>query len=130
MADQPRPDDLAQLRAELAAVRARLARVERRRPRRLVPLALVAALVALLPLSALAALAFNDLNPGSVHNPNIQAIADAGIPTGCDPGVSYCPNGLVTREEMASSLARPAGLGGNPPVANALTAVSATTATS
>jgi hypothetical protein len=38
---------------------------------------------------------------------------------------AYCPKANVTREEMASFLARAAGLGGNPPVANAQTAASA-----
>ena len=70
----------------------------------------VALLVALAPLSILAANPFNDLNPGSVHNDNIDAIYNAGITTGCDPNVSYCPNDFVTREQMASFLARAAGL--------------------
>lgn len=94
-------------------------RSRRRLPRRLVPLAPVALLVAILPLSALAAISFNDLNPGSVHNANIQAIADAGSTTGCDPGVSSCPDRNVTREEKASFLARTAGLGSNPDVGHA-----------
>ncbi len=111
------------LQTEVAALR-RYGR-HRRTARRLLPLAVVALLVALVPLSSLAALTSNDLNRNSVHNANIQAIADAGITKGCDPGVAYCPNGLVTREEMASFLARTAGLGGNPPVANALTAQTA-----
>jgi hypothetical protein len=130
MAEQPRPDDLAQLRAALAAqqihvanLHADLARLQRRRrlPRRFLPLALVALLVALLPLALLAATPFNDLT-GGVHDANIEAIYNAGITRGCDPNVSYCPTDLVTREEMASFLARTAGLGDNPPVANAATA--------
>jgi hypothetical protein len=124
MAEPHHPDDLAQLRAELAAQRAAIARLTRHRqlPRRALPLLLAALLVALVPIAALAANPFVDLNPNSVHNANIDAIYTAGITTGCDPGVAYCPNGLVTREEMASFLARTAGIGGNPPVANAKTA--------
>jgi hypothetical protein len=124
MATPSMQDVLAQLasqQAQIADLQAARRRARRRFPRRLLPLALVALFVALMPLSAFAAISFNDLNAGSVHNPNIQAIADAGITTGCVPNVSYCPNDNVTREEMASFLARTAGLGDNPPVADAAT---------
>jgi hypothetical protein len=130
-------DDFAALHERLVAqeattatLRAEVARLRRRRlPRRALPLLLAALLVVLIPLGTLAANPFTDLNPNSVHNPNIDAIYTAGITTGCDPGVAYCPNGLVTREEMASFLARTAGLGNNPPVANAKTAQTAQSAT-
>ena len=124
-----RPDDLAGLRAELLAQRAEIAALKRRRrlPRRALPVLLATLLVALVPLATLAANPFNDLT-GGVHDANIDAIYTAGITRGCDPDVSYCPTGLVTREEMASFLARTAGLGDNPPVANALTAQLAATA--
>jgi len=92
------------------------------------PLALVALLVALTPLSLLAAGPFNDLT-GGVHDANIGLIYDAGITKGCVPNVAYCPTANVTREEMASFLARTAGLGTNPPVVNAKTAQTATLAT-
>ena len=67
--------------------------------------------------TALFAANFTDLNAGSPHNANINAIADAGITKGCNPpdNDQYCPNDLVTREQMACFLARTAGLGGNPP---------------
>jgi hypothetical protein len=110
----------------------RLARLERERDdaqglrrraargwRRFGAAVVVALLVALVPLSLLAANPFGDLNPNSVHNDNIDAIYNAGITTGCDPNVAYCPNAFVTREEMASFLARTAGLGQNKAVANA-----------
>lgn len=123
MAEQHRPDDLAQLRARLDAQETEIARLKRhRRPRRFLPLALVGLLVALLPLSILAAGPFGDLNAGrDAANADIQAIADVGITKGCNPPdfTNYCPNDLVTREQMASFLARTAGLGGNPPIANA-----------
>ena len=125
--------ELATLRDDHAALRAQLARAPRRQLRhrlvRTLPSLTVALLVALVPLSVLATNPFTDLNAGSVHNPNIDAIFNAGITTGCDPGVAYCPNAFVTREEMASFLARTAGLGSNPPVANALTAQTAVNAT-
>ena len=147
MAQHPRPDDLAQLRALImdqqaalaaqravtAAQQARLAQLERRRfPRRFLPLAIVVLLAALMPLSMLAAgPTFSDLGTAApVHQPNIQAIGDAGISTGFeDPNDPtkrvYDPKANVTREEMASFLARTAGLGGNAPVANAKTAQTA-----
>jgi hypothetical protein len=132
MADEHTRAELARLRAELADLRATVSAQQatvaalrpgphpRRRPRRALPLALAALLVALVPLATLAA-GFTDLNPGSPHNGNIAAIAAAGITTGCNPPdyTQYCPNDYVTREQMASFLARTAGLGGNPPVANA-----------
>jgi hypothetical protein len=70
---------------------------------------------------------------GAVHQSNIQAIGNAGITTGFeDPNNTsarlYNPKGQVTREEMASFLARTAG--GNPPVVNANTAVTANSASS
>src|SRR5262245_39954500 len=60
-----------------------------------------ALLVALVPLALFAANPFTDLNPGSVHNADIDAIYNAGVTSGCDPGVAYCPNDYVTRQEMA-----------------------------
>jgi hypothetical protein len=136
MTNQPYSDDLAQLRAELSAqravtdrLRADLTRRRRRRfPRRFMPLAIVGLLVALMPLSLLAANpTFSDLSDAApVHQENIQAIGNAGITTGFeDPNNQgarlYNPKGLVTREEMATFLARTAGLGANAPVVNAKT---------
>ena len=132
-------DRLATVQATVQQQGAKLARYERRGRRRrtvprLLPLLLVTVLAALLPLSLLAANpTFSDLNDAAaVHRPNIQAIGNAGITTGFedpnDPNARlYNPKGLVTREEMASFLARTAGLAGNAPVVNALTAQNATT---
>jgi hypothetical protein len=130
MADDTTRAELAQLRAELAAQRdevavlrqAMTASKPRRFPRlsrRFVPIALVAVLMVLTPLTLLAANPFTDLVPGSVHNGNIDLIYTAGITTGCVPNAQYCPTDNVTRQEMASFLARTAGLGSNPPVVNA-----------
>jgi hypothetical protein len=47
---------------------------------------------------------------GSVHEPDIQAIAAAGITLGCAPD-RYCPAQPVRRDEMASFLSRALGLG-------------------
>lgn len=96
--------------------------------------AIVAILVALVPLSLLGAdPVFSDLGTaGAEHRADIQTLGAAGITTGFDDPTSndpnlrlYDPKGLVTREQMASFLARTAGLGDNPPVANAETASTA-----
>src|SRR3954452_4885494 len=98
MAENITHDELALLRAELTAQRAEFAafrehieadrqrRSSHRMHRRILPLALVALLVALAPLSVLATDPFNDFNPNSVHNANIDAISNALVTTGCDPG--------------------------------------------
>lgn len=50
---------------------------------------------------------FLDVDPGGTHGGNIAAIADAGITLGCNAdGTLFCPTDLVTREQMASFLAR------------------------
>ena len=135
MSETVNRDDLLALRAEydrklrLLHDEVTTLRQRRRRllPGRTAPLVLATLLIALVPLATLAANPFTDLT-GGVHDGNIDAIYTAGITTGCDPGVAYCPNDLVTRQEMASFLARTAGLGTNPPVANARTAQTASTA--
>src|SRR4051794_41591999 len=73
----PLPDEttraeLARLRTDLAVLRREVHR--RQRIGRLLPWAAVVLLLALLPLALGAATPFNDLNPGSVHNANIDAI--------------------------------------------------------
>lgn len=53
---------------------------------------------------------FSD-DDGSEHEPDIDAIADRGITTGCDAdGTRYCPRRDVHRDAMASFLARALGL--------------------
>ena len=42
---------------------------------------------------------------GSIHEGDINSIAEAGITTGCAPG-HYCPASLVSRDQMASFLVR------------------------
>jgi hypothetical protein len=121
---------MQQVLARVGALEGQLARYERRRrrARRLIPLLTVALLVALAPLAVLAVTPFTDLT-GGVHDANIDAIYQAGVTRGCVPDAEYCPTAGVTREEMASFLARLGGLGTNPPVANAKTAQTATSAT-
>lgn len=80
-------------------------------------------MLALVPFSLLAANPFTDLVADSSYNADIDAIYNAGVTKGCEPPdyVSYCPTANVTRQEMASFLARLGGLGSNPPVTNAAT---------
>ena len=58
-----------------------------------------------------------DLGPfvdddGNLHEPNIAALATAGVTNGCDAGdpTLYCPDANVTRGQMASFLVRAFGL--------------------
>lgn len=70
-----------------------------------VTLSLVAALTSGRPADAIGISgAFGD-DDGSVHEPDINAIAAAGITAGCGPAL-YCPNLSVTRAEMATFLTR------------------------
>ncbi len=112
---------LLALESDLASLRGEVTRLRRRKGNGRWRIVLAAAIIVALALAPLGVLGANfiDLNPNSLHNGNINAIADAGISRGCGDTAHYCPNNLVTREEMASFLARTAGLGGNPPVTNA-----------
>ena len=58
--------------------------------------------------------AFTD-DESSIHEPNINLVAKAGIATGCAPG-KYCPTCRISREEMASFLARALKLAAPPPM--------------
>jgi len=66
-----------------------------------------------LHLSGSAPDAFTDDN-GNIHEPNINLVAKAGIATGCG-GTKFCPDGLVSRDQMASFLARALHLSGSAP---------------
>jgi len=60
-----------------------------------------------LELPATEADSFTD-DAGSLHEPDINRIAAAGISNGCQPGL-YCPTNPVTREQMAAFLHRALG---------------------
>ena len=50
---------------------------------------------------------FSDVVTGSTHAGNINAVAEAGITLGCDPGgTMFCPSDVVTRAQMASFFIR------------------------
>jgi hypothetical protein len=54
---------------------------------------------------------FTDI-AGNEHEDAIGAIAQAGITIGCEDGTMFCPNVPLTRDQMASFLARAFGLSG------------------
>jgi len=60
-----------------------------------------------LHLSGAAPDAFTD-DETSIHEPNINLVAQAGITTGCG-GSNYCPTANVTRGQMAAFLHRAFG---------------------
>ena len=137
MTAQRRADELAELRAEVAALRARVERPRRRFPRRVLPLAIVGAAggahATLDPRGRAGLQRPRHRRPGpSAEYPGDRRRGDHHRLRGpANPGQRlYNPKANVTREEMASFLARTAGLGGNPPVANALTAANANHAAS
>ena len=78
-------------------------------PHKLLSRAQMASLIAkALDLGATSTDYFNDDN-GSVHEQNINRLAEAGISFGCRRD-NYCPGNSVTRAQMASFLARAFGL--------------------
>ncbi|MCL4465444.1 MAG: S-layer homology domain-containing protein [Chloroflexi bacterium] len=58
-----------------------------------------------IPTAVLAAQVFNDVPPGAQFYDEINAIAGAGITTGCGSG-NYCPDDTVTRKAMAAFMDR------------------------
>ena len=52
---------------------------------------------------------FSD-DDGSIHEPDINSLAEAGITGGCGDGI-FCPTAPVYRDEMASFMSRALGLG-------------------
>src|SRR5207249_2998829 len=51
---------------------------------------------------------FNDVQPGDMFATEIGKILARGITQGCGGG-NFCPDGLVTREQMAAFLIRARG---------------------
>ena len=87
--------------------------------RRLLLCAIVATAAIAFPLGVLASHQFSDVPNTNSFHADIDAIADAGVTTGCAPG-KYCPKDYVTREQMAAFLNRLGALqAGKPPVVNA-----------
>jgi hypothetical protein len=96
--------------------------VFRQRRHLLAPAAVVAAFAVAFPLGVLAAISFSDVPPSHPFYNHIQAVAEAGVTTGCGGG-KYCPDDNVTRGQMAAFMNRLGALGaGKTPVVNANTA--------
>ena len=117
------PDRIAQLEAEVAELRATVTPRARRRsarPRLLRRLAVVGlALAMTIPAGVvLANHQFSDVPTGSSIHDDVEAIADAGVTTGCGDG-KYCPNANVTRGQMAQFMNRLGALDGQAPSVNA-----------
>ena len=69
----------------------------------------------------LAAIVFSDVPVSHPFYSDIQAVANAGVTTGCGGG-KYCPEDNVTRGQMAAFMNRLGALGpGKTPVVNANT---------
>ena len=105
--------DIAQLRAEVVALRAEVNQLAARRarprwPRRRRPLVGLVVLALVIPGVAVASHDFGDVPTGSTFHANIANIARAGITVGCSPTL-YCPADPVRRDQMAAFLNR--GLG-------------------
>jgi hypothetical protein len=75
-----------------------------RRLRLLVGIAI--ALVAVVPSGVLAAERFGDVPETSPIHADVEALASAGIVRGCGSAENYCPEGTVTRGQMAQYLHR------------------------
>jgi hypothetical protein len=58
---------------------------------------------------------FGDVEDGSTHAAAIEAIARAGITTGCGSSERFCPDRAVTRAQMAAFLVRGFGVAGTAP---------------
>lgn len=77
--------------------------------RALIALSVLALAIVSVPIPALSISGTFTDDDGSVHEPDIQAIAEIGVTQGCGPNL-YCPSDTVTREQMASFLVRALGL--------------------
>ena len=49
---------------------------------------------------------FSDVAADSFHGPFIERMAELGVTAGCGDGTTFCPDGTVTRDQMAVFLTR------------------------
>jgi len=120
--------DVASLRRELAELRREVRRSRAAGWRSRLAMAALALSLVVLPASIAATDRFPDVPTANPHHNDVNQIAAVGITIGFPDG-TYQPDAFVTRGQMASFLARTAGLGGRTPVVNAATALTATNAT-
>jgi hypothetical protein len=119
-----RDDRIDQLEAEVTELRALVGGATQRRTRRglLRRLALIGLVLALvIPAGVVlgGGQTFTDVPPSHKFFDDIEAIAAVGITSGCN-ATQYCPNGLVTRGQMAAFLNRLGALeAGSAPKVNA-----------
>ncbi len=91
------------------------------RRRRAGAIAVLTLALAAFPLGTVAIDQFSDVPDSNVFHSDINAIAAAGVTTGCGGG-QFCPSAFVTREQMAAFMNRLGALGaGKTPVVNATT---------
>ena len=57
---------------------------------------------------------FSDVAADSFHGPFIERMAELGVTGGCGDGTGFCPDGTVTRDQMAVFLTRAFDLGPGP----------------
>jgi hypothetical protein len=82
--------------------------------------ALVIGVAIAFPLGVIASHQFSDVPNTNTYHADIDALADAGVTTGCGDGTTFCPSAFVTREQMAAFMNRLGALGpGKAPVVNA-----------
>lgn len=79
-----------------------------RRPSRSVVFAVAITMLLALPAGIVLAgsQTFDDVPPSHQFFDDIEAVAAAGVTFGCGDGTNYCPNGLVTRGQMAAFMNR------------------------
>ena len=96
----------------------------RQRRRLFGPAALVVVAAIAFPLGVLAAATFSDVPESHPFYNDVEAVAAAGVTTGCGGG-KYCPDANVTRGQMAAFMNRLGALGaGKTPVVKAKTSQS------
>lgn len=92
------------------------------RPSRSVVAAVALTLLLALPagMAIAGAQTFDDVPPSHQFYDSIEAVAAANVTFGCGDGTNYCPNGLVTRGQMAAFMNRLGALSsGQAPKVNA-----------